>query len=1130
MLEEKFIEEITSLLLEYSYITNYESLMSLLNNHFKNKDLTKITNEEFMEVSKCLLNKKAKEQITINKRVILNYIDNFIDLNNLKEELPKIPLLFEKIKYEESIEDYIYILNNNKEIYNFVSKIKIDLDSIDPINNFVIAYELITNEASFLDDETLESTKEGDYYNVDAVKQYLYWASVNPLLTKEEETELFKKLENGSKYAKEEIAAHNLKLVVSIAKKYQNAKLEFLDMIQEGNLGLLKAIDRFDYKKGYKFSTYATWWIRQSISRAIEEKSRMITLPAYMFYEVQKFKKKKDSLEQQMGKTLNEKELSKLLKIDENKVKEYLSYLEDVRSIDYQIESEGDTLEIFIKDETAVVEDKVLDDSLKDTLNKAFALANLTQREIEVLSLRYNNDKKLTLEEIGKKYKLTRERIRQIEIRAISKLRKKQVLRLLAPYIEDEAKGLLFTSLEKEKEYLKSFTNSEKNLSGRLTKKNIIYNFKNYDIFSVLSVIKELTQKEKDILYTYYDEYTFNKLKLNYEDKTNINYIIEKIKKHSKTNYDTDSERRDNLYNHFIGFTSTQVLYGLNNLTLEEKNLLNNYYDKNYVLINYNISKSDRIKLNNLMLKIHRILFKEKVTEIINNRNLLKSTNLTKDELTNIIKLLKPNNQYIINSIYNEDYTDYKITELDNHNYKLFSAALINLHKIIENSQSDVYLIDNLLNYLEITKEELLVVLKNLPLKQRELIESTYNKDFTHIKNTPLEKEKNILEKIIIDLQKRVLDEKKLISIESEKDKRSNLQKYLNLTSDEINVLLTKLTPRQKEIITKRYNEDFTSYNSIILPFSFKKSFDQSINALTKLVEKDKSQPKEKTYKYENLSKLLRKSKEEILESVKSLPKLEKEIIMTVYNSDFTKIVNPDFIHEKRQLYYHAINKLINEDDGIKRCKYSNLIVYFNKTKEEILDGLNSLSPVQKSILLKRYNSDFTSFSKNVLSPKEKSQVTNAIRRLESLFNIKNRHEKDKDGYQNLTVYLNKTKEEIEQALTSLTPRQKSILIKRYNPDFTSYSDKTLTTEERSALNSSRHALVRVFEKERLKEIKLELLLNYILECPHSVTPKELSFKFNIKLKEVLELLEYYLKTYKSDEQTKEIEKKLILK
>lgn len=259
----------------------------------------------------------------------------------------------------------------------------------------------------------------------DPVRMYLKEIGNVPLLTGEEEIELAKRVEQGDEEAKKKLTEANLRLVVSIAKKYVGRGMPFLDLIQEGNMGLMKAVDKFDYTKGYKFSTYATWWIRQAITRGIADTGRTIRVPVHMVETINKTLRMTRTLLQELGREPTPEEVADRLGVPVSRVREVLKISRDPVSLDTPIGEEDDShLGDFIEDDTALSPaDSAAFSMLKAELETA--LESLTDRERQVVTLRFGlkDGRARTLEEVGKEFNVTRERIRQIEAKALRKLR-----------------------------------------------------------------------------------------------------------------------------------------------------------------------------------------------------------------------------------------------------------------------------------------------------------------------------------------------------------------------------------------------------------------------------------------------------------------------------------------------------------------------------------------------------------------------------------------------------------------------------------------------------------------------------------------------------------------------------------
>ena len=298
-----------------------------------------------------------------------------------------------------------------------------------------VEFEEIAKEAAADNLEDLEKSISID----DPVRMYLKEIGKVPLLTAEEELDLATRMETGDKEAKQKLCEANLRLVVSIAKRYVGRGMQFLDLIQEGNMGLIKAVEKFDYRKGFKFSTYATWWIRQAITRSIADQARTIRIPVHMVETINKQIRVTRQLLQELGRDPSPEEIAAEMDIPVEKVREISKIAQEPVSLETPIGEEEDShLGDFIPDEDIPSPaDAAAFSMLKDQLNEV--LATLTEREQEVLRLRFGLDdgRQRTLEEVGQQFNVTRERIRQIEAKALRKLRHPNRSKRLKDYLED---------------------------------------------------------------------------------------------------------------------------------------------------------------------------------------------------------------------------------------------------------------------------------------------------------------------------------------------------------------------------------------------------------------------------------------------------------------------------------------------------------------------------------------------------------------------------------------------------------------------------------------------------------------------------------------------------------------------
>lgn len=329
------------------------------------------------------------------------------------------------------LEDLEYDVDQMEAFYDSCSNMNIEV-----IDDFSVESDMSIPMDASADDLELSLSTEGIAID-DPVKIYLKEIGRVPLLTAEEEIELAERMAKGDVKAKKRLAEANLRLVVSIAKRYVGRGMQFLDLIQEGNLGLIKAVEKFDHTKGFKFSTYATWWIRQAITRAIADQARTIRIPVHMVETINKLIRVSRQLLQELGREPTDDELAKEIQMPVEKVRETRKIAQEPVSLETPIGEEEDShLGDFIPDEDIPAPaDAAAFSLLKDQLNEV--LNTLTDREKEVLKLRFGlkDGKARTLEEVGSQFEVTRERIRQIEAKALRKLRHPSRSKKLKDYL-----------------------------------------------------------------------------------------------------------------------------------------------------------------------------------------------------------------------------------------------------------------------------------------------------------------------------------------------------------------------------------------------------------------------------------------------------------------------------------------------------------------------------------------------------------------------------------------------------------------------------------------------------------------------------------------------------------------------
>lgn len=417
-----------------------------------------------------------KEKIILNKQNIKKKLLIFIEKNikigdnyktNIKE-LEKLKKFFDDINYTPDTEIYLEIIKND-EIKNLLieivkkNKMIIEQGEVNLIFDNEILMSLI--ETFYLENYNeynieqvyIQTQNDIKKYRNDSIKNYLEEID-KKILTKEQEQELARKIKNNDSDARKIFIERNLKLVVSIAKNYVGKGLEFMDLIQEGSIGLIKAVEKFDPNKGYKFSTYATWWIRQSIKRAISNKSRNIRIPIYMHDKVKKYIKVKERLEEELNRKPTIEELQEEIHETKETIEKLEKLKKDTVSLNKPVSEENENeIGDYVKDERNNLEEEFFSNNLYSEIMDLFKKCNLNDMEKDIIMLRkgIGIKKPITLEELGKKYNVSRERIRQIEMKVLVKLRDSKYIKEFAFYMDDPNQALKNIDTLRKQKYKK---------------------------------------------------------------------------------------------------------------------------------------------------------------------------------------------------------------------------------------------------------------------------------------------------------------------------------------------------------------------------------------------------------------------------------------------------------------------------------------------------------------------------------------------------------------------------------------------------------------------------------------------------------------------------------------------------
>ena len=368
--------------------------------------------------------------------------ENMAKFEEKLKELVKLGKKKKSVLEIQEINDYFNDIDLDAEqmekVFEYLESQNIDVLRISSDDDDIDDSDIMLSDEDEVDMEKIDLSVPDGISIEDPVRMYLKEIGKVPLLSAEEEVELARRMADGDEDAKKRLAEANLRLVVSIAKRYVGRGMLFLDLIQEGNLGLIKAVEKFDYKKGYKFSTYATWWIRQAITRAIADQARTIRIPVHMVETINKFVRVQRQLLQELGREPYPEEIAEQMGMPVERVREIQKISLEPVSLETPIGEEEDShLGDFIQDDNVPVPAEAAAFTLlREQLDEV--LGTLTDREQKVLKLRFGleDGRARTLEEVGKEFKVTRERIRQIEAKALRKLRHPSRSRKLKDYLE----------------------------------------------------------------------------------------------------------------------------------------------------------------------------------------------------------------------------------------------------------------------------------------------------------------------------------------------------------------------------------------------------------------------------------------------------------------------------------------------------------------------------------------------------------------------------------------------------------------------------------------------------------------------------------------------------------------------
>ena len=865
----------------------FEVLLPTINKFYEKIEYTGITKEDFYNLVLVEINKskrfykgdidytkyiKGRINVAIFEQIkkilsnqetaiilINNYINKYFKKSDTYESsinnLEKLSKLFDSYDYIPSPDILLQIIKENEILYNAIESImkkyqnQIISGNIDQIidNSTIIliieAYCMLNNIEIKESEDYEKNIIDLEYYDLtDSVKTYLKEASRRPLLSIEEEQKLLKRISQGDNYAREVFIESNLKLVISIARKYVNRGLPFLDLIQEGNIGLLTAVDRFDINKKTRFSTYATWWIRQSITRAIADKGRNVRIPVHLHEKIVTYQKAVINLESKLNRKPALNEIANEMKLSISEVIELQKLQNDTVSINTLVgEDESTELEDFIPANEDTLDDIATTNIMQHQVRKLLEDCNLKPREIEVLMLRFgfSGKRPMKLEEIGKKFDITRERVRQIESSALMKIRKSRYIKSLSDYMPNPDTAIKNIDFFRE-EYSKS-GNVHKNL------------------------IKEVNNQQQD-------------------DKD--------TKKESKpTVRKSKTPKLKTIYEYFNTYTKEQVDEMLEKLTEEERALITLKYgeDLNNPITSSAFGKKDRRKFfNTLAPKMKRLLTNTDRKEGDNNMSKLKTiyeyfNTYTKDQVDEMLEKLTEEERALITLRYGEDLNNPVLGKLSkDENYKFYQLLVPKMKRLLANPNKTRKILTIYEYFNTYTKDQVDEMLGKLAEEERALITLKYGEDLNNPITSPAfgKKDSRKFFNTLVPKMKRLLAR---LNKETKAEKNSKVEESQSIVA-EIPIIPVEEPTTETNATSEDKSNNITKEDYIrMLELLRTPSFNQMLGTLTVkesvIISLRLGYIDGKYFSTESIAEFLGIETQEVIETTKKVLLLYKENI-----------------------------------------------------------------------------------------------------------------------------------------------------------------------------------------------------------------------------------------------------------
>ena len=876
--------------------------------------------------------------------IINNYINTYLSLgltiNDSIQEIKKLDNFFEKYDYIPDPDMLLKITKNNQKFSRMIQLIigentkQVEIDHLAKIsddNTLILVVEIycMLNNIKFKESEMDSEIdlKEDAAEVTSSLKMYLKEISRRPLLSLEEEQELAKQISEGNEEAKNIFIESNLRLVISVAKKYIGRGLSFLDLIQEGNIGLMTAVNKYDLSKGVKFSSYAVWWIRQSIQRAVEDKGRNIRIPSYMSREISKYKKAVSTLELKLNREPTVNEIASEMNISITEATKLNKLQIDTVSINKLVGDEEDNeLEDFISSTEETLEEKVITSTMQEKVRELLE-KELTSKEADVLILRFglNDGKPLSLREIGERLNISPEGVRKNETRALMKLRKSDSIKTFVEYMDVPFEALEqldnFRKLYKETgDTTKKFLKKRKKSDVQRKIKTIYDHFEDYSKEQIDTVLENLSEEEKELIVARYGEDLNNpvpskQLSKKQSDKF-YNVLIPKIRKilnsqNSASKKETKEVESENIL-------SNQETANLTKSSLKDKSV---------------IKEEKRVDTQ----KKHPPKIKS-FYEYFND--------YSKEQINIILKNLSEKEKSLIITMYGKDLSNPVPARLSYEQTIDFCKVLIpKIRDLLDNQNINIKSkkIRSIYEYFkDYPKEQIDTVLENLSEEEKELIVARYGEDLNNPVSGKLNKEQiNKFYNILIPKIRRLL-----AGPNKRSQKRKTIYEYFNgYSKEQIDTVLENLSKEDQALLRGRYGDDLNNpvpsklnkkqlnkfYNNLILKINKLLASQSSTiktkenilnneesNNSTKSFLKEENDNNEKGERIDMTKRTTKKirsiyeyfdsySKEQIDNVLKNLTKDEQALLRARYGEDLNNPVPGKLSLTQQQKFYSGL-------------------------------------------------------------------------------------------------------------------------------------------------------------------------------------------------------------------------------